>query len=108
MQNDLISRSSLLKYMETTEILQYIDELNSGNDNYSSTVLYDFVKDMPTVYSVEDVITELEEELKKADEEKVRCISENPLQFDSAKGYATGISNALDIVRKGGVNNATN
>lgn len=70
MQNDMISRSALLKYMEATEISQYIDELNNGNDNYNSTTLYDFVKDMPTIYNVENVITELEEELKKADEEK--------------------------------------
>lgn len=45
---DLISRSALLKYMETTEMSQYIDELNKGNDNYDSTPLYDFVKEMPT------------------------------------------------------------
>ena len=56
---DLISRSALLKHMEETEISQYIDELNNGNDNYSSTPLYDFVKDMPTAYSVEDVVAEM-------------------------------------------------
>ena len=51
----------------------------------------------------EAVTAELENELKLADEEKGRCSRENPLQFDTAKGYATGISNAIEIVRKGGV-----
>lgn len=55
---------------------------------------------------MERILEQLESELKSADEEKERCLKENPLQFDSAKGYATGISNALDIVRKGGVDNA--
>ena len=94
----MISRSALLKYMETTEISQYIDELNNGNDNYSSTTLYDFVKDMPTVYSVENIITKLKKELALADEEKRRCIRENPLQFDEVKGYARGIDYAINVI----------
>lgn len=56
----------------------------------------------PTAYNVEKVEKQLEKELELADEEKRRCATENPLQFDSAKGYAAGISNALEIVRKGG------
>ena len=42
----------------------------------------------------------LEKELRLADEEKRRCASENPLQFDSAKGYANGIAIAIDIVNQ--------
>ena len=72
---DLISRSALLKHMEETEISQYIDELNNGNDNYSSTPLYDFVKDMPTAYSVEDVVAELEEENQRLKKLKNNCIA---------------------------------
>lgn len=59
MQGDLISRQALLEYMRTTEISQYIDELNNGNYNYSSTPLYDFVKDIPCAYDVEKVVAEL-------------------------------------------------
>ena len=44
----------------------------------------------------------LEEELKLADDEKARCIKENPMQFDSAKGYANGIAVAIEIVKRGG------
>ena len=53
---------------------------------------------------MERIVEQLEEELKLADKEKERCAKENPLQFDSAKGYTTGINNALDSV-KGGVDN---
>ena len=35
--SDLISRSELLHYMKSTELSQYIDEVNKGNDNYNST-----------------------------------------------------------------------
>jgi len=56
----------------------------------------------PPVYNVEKVVERLEKELKLADEEKRRCITENPLQFDCVKGYATGIYNAIEIVRNGG------
>lgn len=54
---------------------------------------------------MERIVETLKSELILADEEKERCTKENPLQFDTAKGYATGISNALNIV-KGGVDNA--
>ena len=48
----------------------------------------------------EKIIEKLEEELKLADEEKLRCERENPLQFDSAKGYAHGVGNAIEIVKQ--------
>ena len=47
----------------------------------------------------EKIIEKLEEELKLADEEKLRCARENPLQFDSAKGYANGVANSIEIVK---------
>ena len=50
---------------------------------------------------MEKVVALLEEELKLADDEKARCIKENPIQFDSAKGYANGIANAIDCVKGG-------
>ena len=48
----------------------------------------------------EKIIEKLEEELKLVDEEKLRCARENPLQFDSAKGYAHGVGNAIEIVKQ--------
>ena len=48
----------------------------------------------------EKIIEKLEEELKLADEEKLRCAREKPLQFDSAKGYAHGVGKAIEIVKQ--------
>ena len=48
----------------------------------------------------EKIIEKLEEELKLADEEKLRCARENTLQFDSAKGYAHGVGKAIEIVKQ--------
>lgn len=56
----------------------------------------------PTAYDVDKVVKQLEEELRLADEEKQRCARENPLQFDSAKGYARGLAGAIEIVKGGG------
>ena len=56
----------------------------------------------PTAYDQDKVVQQLESELRLADKEKERCARENPLQFDSAKGYAMGLSNAIEIVKAGG------
>lgn len=61
------------------------------------------IERLPTVFDKEKVIKELKEELKHSDNEKERCVRENPLQFDLAKGYSSGIANAIEIVEKGGV-----
>ena len=61
------------------------------------------IEEQPTAYDVDKVVAELEKELKRADEEKIRCVNENPLQFDEVKGYARGISVAIQIVKGGGV-----
>lgn len=60
------------------------------------------VKEQPTAFDAEKAIALLEEELKLADDEKARCIKENPIQFDSAKGYAHGVAVAIEIVKRGG------
>lgn len=62
------------------------------------------IEEQPTAYDVDKVVKQLEEELRLADEEKQRCARENPLQFDSAKGYASGLAGAIEIVKGGGVN----
>ena len=60
------------------------------------------VEKQPTAYDQDKVVEQLESELRLADKEKERCARENPLQFDSAKGYAMGLSNAIEIVKAGG------
>lgn len=75
------------------------DEMVSVADIAVSTLME--IEEQPTAFDVEKVIEELEEELKLADDEKARCIKENPMQFDSAKGYAHGIAVAIEIVKRG-------
>lgn len=48
----------------------------------------------------EKIIKKLENKLKLADEETLRCARENHLQFDSAKGYANGVANSLEIIKQ--------
>lgn len=69
---------------------------------YERQVLIDRIKAQPTAYDQDKVVDQLESELRLADKEKERCARENPLQFDSAKGYAMGLSNAIEIVKAGG------
>ena len=69
---------------------------------YERQVLIDRIKAQQTVYDPDKVVEQLESELRLADKEKERCARENPLQFDSAKGYAMGLSNAIEIVKAGG------
>ena len=54
--------------------------------------------------TIHRIVEQLEKELQLADKEKARCARENPLQFDSAKGYASGIATAIEIVKGGGIN----
>lgn len=58
------------------------------------------IKAWNTRTPVENVIERLETEGKLADEERDRCARENPLHFDTAKGYATGIYNAIEIIKE--------
>ena len=82
------------------EIKQTVEE-RVATDMAAS--MYMEIEETPTAFDKEKVIKELREELNLSDAEKERCARENPLQFDSAKGYANGIANAIEIVEKGGV-----
>ena len=48
---------------------------------------------------IDRIVEQLEEELRLSEEEKRRCVAENAMQFDSAKGYYNGIDNAIAIVK---------
>ena len=62
----------------------------------------DTIRKWNTRKPMERIVELLEGELKLADNEKRRCAAENMLQFDSAKGYANGIYNAIEIVKEEG------
>lgn len=66
---------------------------------YERQTLIDRINAQPTVYNLDRIVEQLKLELHLADKEKERCTRENLLQFDSAKGYAMGLSNAIEIVK---------
>ena len=107
MSDDLISRKALIEEIQSFRCS--ITGLRAGKgvlahaaDEYRKSVSR-IIDEQPTAFDKEKVIDELREELNLSDAEKERCARENPLQFDSAKGYANGIANAIEIVEKGGI-----
>ena len=107
MNDDLISRRTIKFLIETIRDCWAISPYVSANDMklYLKVfiVVLTEISNCPTAFDKEKVIKELREELNLSDAEKERCARENPLQFDSAKGYANGIANAIEIVEKGGL-----
>lgn len=99
MSDDLISRKAALELIRT---IAYSMELSNFECKLYGDI-YDGVKDIQVAFNKETVIEQLKEELELSDLEKERCARENPLQFDSAKGYANGIANAIEVVEKGGL-----
>lgn len=59
------------------------------------------IEEQPAAFYEERVLETLKKELDLADRERDRCSRENILQFDEAKGYARGISYAMEVVIKG-------
>lgn len=84
------------------ENLGFTDTEEEREENVGQIITWEDVDRMPTAFDAEKVVKLLEEELKLADDEKARCIKENPIQFDSAKGYAHGVAVAIEIVKRGG------
>ena len=82
--------------------LGFMDTEEEREENVGQIITWEDVDRMPTAFDAEKVVKLLEEELKLADDEKARRIKENPIQFDSAKGYAHGIAVAIEIVKRGG------
>lgn len=78
-------------------------EENQIADKLMSEWYVEMVKRQPIAYDVDKTVEKLRTELSLADNEKERCARENPLQFDTAKGYANGISVALEIVKSSGI-----
>ena len=74
-------------------------------DNFDITIslkeIKRIIRECPTVYDLNKVVNKLEKELELADNEKDRCLRENKLQFDCAKGYAQGIAVAVEFVKGG-------
>lgn len=86
------------------ENLGFDDTEEEREENVGEIITWEDIDSLPTVFDVEKVVEQLNKELELADEEKRRCTVENMLQFDEAKGYARGITCAIDIVKRGGTN----
>lgn len=59
----------------------------------------ELLEEQPTAYDVDKVLEQLKIEEKLAEEEKKRCSCCSTTQWEEAKGYANGISVAIDIVK---------
>lgn len=97
----LIDADELLKYMEITEIRQYIDEINKGNDNYSSTDLYDYIKEQPIAYDVDKVVEQLKK-MRSKREEQLRICADND-SADYLRCKMSAIADVIKIVKSGGI-----
>ena len=98
----LIDADKLLETLQDLEPHCENKDYEYGMLNTMRYYMPKIINDEPTVFDVDKVVNQLESELRLADKEKERCARENPLQFDSAKGYAMGLSNAIEIVKAGG------
>lgn len=92
--SDLISRRELIKHFEAIQ-----QEENVVGLVFVAAI--DEIKGQPTAYDVDKVVEELKKELSLAKKEKEKCTGENHLQFYSTKGYAGGISYAIEVVKQG-------
>ena len=91
-----------MRLIDADELIKSIEQSRNNNPHKDCHVKRNhdiehnhFIKmvyDQPTAFDKEKVINELREELNLSDAEKERCARENPLQFDSAKGYANELS----------------
>ena len=54
-------------------------EANTEDEKIMCATVRRMIKEQPTAFDAEKVIALLEEELKLADDEKARCIKENPI-----------------------------
>lgn len=95
----LVDADEILRYMEDKEISQYLYEVNEGNDKYSSTPLYDYVKAMPTAYDIDKVVEELEENASRYTKKYTTPYGNNGYKDTKA----ISVNKAIEIVKQGGV-----
>ena len=91
-----------MRLIDADALIEFIDAghlRHPGELAFSELDVVNMLSHAPTAYDADKVMEQLNKELKLADEEKERCIRENSLQFDSAKGYASGIATVIEIVK---------
>lgn len=92
--------------IDEKELIKELDAWWETLDSRTDSTICDVIEavkekidDIPTAYDLDNVIKALGKELKLAEMDKEQVMIENPLQFDYVRGYAMGISNALEIVK---------
>lgn len=93
-----------MRLIDVDEFIQYLGFENTEEEreeNVGEIITLEDVDNIPTAYDLDNVIKALGKESKLAEMNKEQVMIENPLQFDYVRGYARGIANALEIVRRG-------
>lgn len=81
------------KYMESDCILKEFG-FKASEENFER---------WNTRIPMQNIVERLEEELRLAEEERDRCVIKALPYYDNVKGYATGMHNAIEIIREEGV-----
>ena len=92
-----------MRLIEADELVDFISEhaekIQYAIEYKDMEILESLIKQIPTAYDVDKVLEQLKIEEKLAEEEKKRCSCCSTTQWEEAKGYANGISVAIDIVK---------
>mgnify|MGYP000895996072 FL=1 len=92
-----------MRLIEVDELMDFISEhaeqIQYAIEHKDMEILESLIKQIPTAYDVDKVLEQLKIEEKLAEEEKKRCSCCSTTQWEEAKGYANGISVAIDIVK---------
>ena len=92
-----------MRLIDADELIKVLHESLDGDveliKDYELLGIDDFINAQPTAYDVDKVLEQLKIEEKLAKEEKKRCSCYSITQWEEAKGYANGISVAIDIVK---------
>lgn len=99
MSNDLISRSAMIKKICGSKCGCNMEEC--GDDICEAV---EMVKEIPTAYDVEKVVEQLEEAMEKQTKRGFEYMNakENKDMSEVAFSIASGLKEAIEIVKKGG------
>ena len=103
--NDLISRQKLLKDMKRNCVGNC---LKCADFTILSSNLHCGVIDrQPTAYDLEAVVRELEEEVRRIKDEERRCFLEGNTKLGFClNGKASGLTHAIEVIKRGGRNDS--
>lgn len=92
------------RLIDTDDLIMYLGFNNTEEEreeNVGEIITLEMIDRIPTAYDLDGVLEKLEKEMQLAEREKERTVKENLCQFDTAKGYANGITSVFEIVKGG-------